>query len=133
MTSQQRPFRQIAVDQLADWIVRQGDDRWWTIDGDPTLTGQLDLPCPGDELAAVLRRNGPTVIVWDPERASAARGEQITADELDRFALPWPDETVPVTKNTGERALLLSWPGSSPEEWLLIEDRATARLNRAEA
>ncbi len=56
MSVLERPYYVLRPSELADWLDRE-PDTWWIIDGDPRLTGErIDLPCPGEELAELLRR-----------------------------------------------------------------------------
>ena len=57
------PHYEVAAGELAAWLEQQGEDRWWTVDGDPLLTGRLAFPCPADELAPELRKIGRPLLV----------------------------------------------------------------------
>jgi hypothetical protein len=46
MSLRDEPHYTIASSELASWLEMQGTDRWWSVDGDPLLTGRLSLPCP---------------------------------------------------------------------------------------
>src|SRR3954471_21222269 len=117
------PHFSIPSAALADWLEGQGVDRWWTVDGDPLLTGRLSFPCPADELAAELRRINRTLLVQDRRRPSSGRGEQVSARDLDGLVTrlrdnlhgdgktaPWADD----------RLLVLCWEDWGGE-WLLVE------------
>jgi len=119
---------------LADWIDKQGEDRWWNVDGDPFLMSHLFLPCPGDELSAELRRIGRPLTLHHPGEASGA-GSIANADQLDPFVRQLGDDELfrgeppDWAKN---RVLVLSWSGSG-NPWMLMEDRETTESNRRDA
>ncbi len=77
------PHFEIRSDALADWIDRQGEDRWWTVDGDPLLTGRIAFPCPGDELAAELRRINRRLLIRVRNGRPDADGREITSNDVD--------------------------------------------------
>ncbi|QEH36062.1 hypothetical protein OJF2_46200 [Aquisphaera giovannonii] len=127
----------IAASELASWIESQGTDLWWNVDGDPLLTGQLSLPCPGDELAEELRRIDRPLLVQDRRAAAQGGGEEISARELNDLVTrlgdnlhvrqgakrpPWADD----------RLFFLCWEGRA-DEWMLSEDRETTESIRADA
>jgi hypothetical protein len=99
---------------LADWIDSQ-PDCWWLVDGDPRLMGDVNFPCPSDELAPAIRRIGKDLLLYDKTPGSRAHGESIDTARLDQFA--------DVSKRRRRRTFLLSW-ADSDIEWLLIEDEA---------
>src|SRR5215469_8538628 len=86
MTIRNEPHYRISSSELAAWLVAQGTDRWWSVDGDPLLTDRLSLPCPADELAEELRRINRTLLVQDRRTPPSGRGEQIVARDLDGLA-----------------------------------------------
>ena len=55
---------------FADWIDQRGE-RLWTVDGEERISGALDLPCRGQELAALLRSSGGRLRLFGPEGADA--------------------------------------------------------------
>src|SRR5438477_562858 len=83
MSLREEPHFRIESSQLAEWLVKQGKDRWWNIDGDALLTGRLSFPVPGDELAAELLRVKRVLLVQDRRKVPSGRGELITARDLD--------------------------------------------------
>ena len=104
----------ITIEQLAGWLDEQGEDSYWTVDGDPLLGGRLSFPCPSDELAAELRKiNKGLLVVPPPEPPSEAGGP---TPELDDFV----DD-----KELGTRVLQLRWEDSD-SAWILIEDEETS-------
>ncbi|MFO0929604.1 MAG: hypothetical protein U0736_21670, partial [Gemmataceae bacterium] len=75
MSIRAEPHVTVSSAALAEWLERQGVDRWWTVDGDPLLTGRLSFPCPADELAAELRRVNRTLLVQDRRQPPLGRGQ----------------------------------------------------------
>jgi len=135
MSIQEDPHYELPAATLASWIERQGTDCWWNVDGDSYLTGRVAFPCPGDELAAALRRTDRSLLVLDKRRHSKARGEVIGEAELDELVKHLGDDSVWEGEKptwAENRILLLSWKGFH-EVWLLIEDRETTQTSRLEA
>ena len=95
---------------LASWVEDQGEDIWWSVDGDPLLNSRVMFPCPPDELAQELRKVNRPLLVSDPN--GAGHGEEVVPDDLSRL-LEREELGVPV--------LYMSWQGDS-NDWLLIED-----------
>jgi hypothetical protein len=126
MSIQDEPHFELPASALANWIERQGVDRWWSVDGEPFLTRLMPFPCPGDELAAELRRIDRPLLVFDKSRNPEARGQVIGEDKLDELVDRLGDDVT-----TANRLLYLSWKGSD-EPWLLVEDRETTESTRAE-
>ena len=133
MSLQDQPHFRIESTQLAEWLLRQGEDRWWNVDGDALLTGRLNFPAPSDELAAELRLTNRVLLVQDRRKAPSGRGELISAQELDPLASHFGDGgNGTALSGTGDRFLVLGWEGS-PEIWLLIEDEETTERSREDA
>ena len=135
MSLRSEPHYKISSSELAAWLEGQGTDRWWTVDGDPLLTGRLSLPCPADELAAELQRINRTLLVQDPRKPPSGRGEQIAAQDLDELVTRLGDnlqtnETMPAWAN--DRLLCLCWEDRG-DEWLLLEDEETTQRSREDA
>ena len=98
---------------LAAWLRARGAESWWSVDGDPDLTGAVDFPCTHEDLAAeVERRGGQPLVLHGPETGLDAR---VGPDEIDR---------VVSTDRAGNRVLQLSWADDG-DVWLLIEDKET--------
>lgn len=135
MSLQDQPHFRIESPQLAEWLLRQGEDRWWNVDGDAILTGRLNFPAPGDELATELRRINRVLLVQDRRATPSGRGELISAQELDPLVTRFGDgigSNGSAPSGTRDRFLVLGWEGS-PEEWLLIEDAETTERSREDA
>jgi hypothetical protein len=137
MSLRDEPHYQIASSELADWLERQGTDIWWSVDGDPSLIWRISFSCPADVLAAELRRINRPLLVRDRSNAPTARGQQITAQELDTLVSRLGDDvqmTVPDPRPAwmDERELYLAWPDRG-DEWMLIEDVLTTLAERREA
>lgn len=104
------PHYLVQADRLASWIEDQGEEIWWSVEGDPLLNSRVMFPCPPDELAQQLRKINRPLLVSDPN--GAGHGEEVVPDDLPRL-LEREELGVPV--------LYLSWQGDS-NDWLLIED-----------
>jgi hypothetical protein len=129
------PRYKIASSELAAWLEGQGMDRWWNVDGDPLLTGRLSFPCPGDELAAELRRINRTLLIQDRRKPSLGRGEQIVARDLDGLVTRlWENLQTNGTELswTKDRLFFLCWEDRG-DEWMLVEDEETTERSRADA
>lgn len=121
--------------ELAAWLERQGD-AWWTVDGDPLLTGLLPFPSPGDELATVLRRLNRPLLVQDRRAEPKGNGERIDSNELEELVTTFGNNIHMINGGprpawAGDRLFFLSWK-DSPGEWMLVEDRETAESNRTD-
>lgn len=108
------PHYRIEAFNLAAWLEDQGEEPWWTVDGDPILMSRLEFPAPPDELATELRKLGKPVLVADP--TGIAMGEEIVPDEIFR---------VVQSDDLGNRLLLLAWEDGTTD-WQLIEDEPTS-------
>jgi hypothetical protein len=120
------PNYEVSSSELAGWLEQQGADRWWSVDGDYVLGSLVSFPCPGDELAGVLRRLNRPLLLADKDQNPDARGQKIRAEDLDRLV-----DRLPSAGRVGEkadRALYFSWKGSD-NDWLLVEDDATSESN----
>jgi hypothetical protein len=104
------PHYLVQADQLALWVEAQGEETWWSVDGDPLLMSRVRFPCPPEELTEELRKINRPLLVSDPN--GAGHGEEVAPDDLSRL-LEREDLGVPV--------LYMSWQGDS-NDWLLIED-----------
>jgi hypothetical protein len=129
------PHYELPADELAAWLAAQGNDRWWSVDGDPLLTGRLYFPCPADELAAELRRIGQPLLVQARKEDMAAKGQRIDRDKLNELAGKIADnlhlirgEGLPAWSD--DRLLYLCWKEST-NDWLLCEDSEIAKQMQA--
>jgi hypothetical protein len=114
MSVRDKPHYVLPATTLARWVESQ-PDRWWSVDGDPRLTGLVDFPCPGEELAPALRKVGKDLLLYDKTPGSTAHGETVEAGRLKDLA---------DTSNRRRRmTYLLTW-ADSDEDWLLVEDEA---------
>lgn len=114
---QDGPHVEVHASELAAWLETQGGDCWWTVDGDPLLMGRLSLPCPGDELAAELRKINKPLLLADKKQDGAASERTISASDLDALV----DRLEPIS----DRVLYLCWKGSA-DDWMLLEDEETS-------
>jgi hypothetical protein len=135
MSLRDEPHYRIASSELAAWLEAQGTDRWWSVDGDPLLTGRVSFPCPADELAADLRRLNRMLLVQDSRQPPKGHGEQIGAPDLDALATRWGE----ILRTSGapplwasDRLFVLCWEDRS-DEWMLNEDLQTTESSRADA
>ena len=123
---------EISSTELAAWLERQGD-AWWSVDGDPLLTGLLAFPSPGEELAEVLRRLDRPLLVQDRRAEPKGKGERIDSTRLDELATILGNN-VHMTNGgakpawTHNRLFFFSWKGSQ-REWMLVEDSETGQLH----
>ncbi len=114
MSVKDKPHYTLPAAALASWIEKQ-PERWWSVDGDPRLTGLVDFPAPGDELAPVIRKIGQDLLVYDRTPASTAHGEVIDGDRLYDLA--------DVSNRRHQMTFLFSW-ADFDNDWLLLEDEA---------
>jgi hypothetical protein len=106
------PHYTVSATALADWI-ESHPERWWAVVGEDYLMGSLCFPCPGEELAPVIRKIGKNLLVFDKNRNDAAQGQLIQAEKL--------DDQVDIIGRRPRKVLLLSWVDSD-EDWLLEDD-----------
>lgn len=135
MSLQDASHYKIESSELADWLMNQGADRWWNVDGDPLLTGRLSFPVPSDELAAELRRINRMLLVQDRRKTPSGQGEQITVREMDALVTHMGDDVEIKGKTptwVKDRLFFLCWAGST-DDWLLVEDKETAERSREDA
>jgi hypothetical protein len=130
-----RPHYELPAHELAAWLEAQGDERWWSVDGDPLLTGRLDFPCPADELATESRQIGQSLLVQARLEETGAKGQRINRDKLDAIAVKIADSLHLIREGqlpswSGDRLLYLCWNGST-NDWLLCEDSEAAKEMRA--
>ena len=119
MGSNDWPQVEIASGEVADWLLTQGDECWWTVDGDPELTGRLMLPCPGDELADEFRRIDRPLLVLDPRGPTSAESSRA----FDSLAVPDGLDEDGNRLGYPGRVFVLRWKRESEgRDWLLIED-----------
>jgi len=123
MELQHGSYYEIAADELAKWLDDQGDEAYWTVDGDPVLSGRLSFPCPGDELAAALREIGSPLFVFDPADTGQLDKGIVDASRLGELVDEEELET---------RVLQLCWKDSN-RIWLLVEDEETSESEWREA
>lgn len=114
MVMKEKPHYTLPATSLAEWIEGQ-PDKWWSVDGDPTLTSLLDFPCPGDEIAPAIRKIGVNLLVQARDNAAEAHGDLIGRETLDTLT--------EMSKRRHQKILRLSW-ADSDIEWLLLEDEA---------
>jgi hypothetical protein len=128
------PHYEIPSRELATWLEQQGVDRWWNVDGDPLLTGNISFPSPADEVAAELRRIDRPLLVQAKKDDKAAKGQLAGKTKLDELVGTFADNfhipssgTIPAWAN--DRLFYLCWKGSA-YEWLLAEDSETTEQMR---
>ena len=82
----------------------------------------ISFPCRGVDLALALRKKGEPLLILDAGHpGSAAKGEQILADNVSQLAELDP---------SSNRVLELCWKrdGEQDDGWLLIEDKSIPHL-----
>lgn len=129
MSIRSEPHFEVPSSGLAEWIEKQGTTVWWNVDGDPLLTDRLTFPCPGDELADVLRRFDRPLLVQDPKKRPNANGQIIGNVEIDSLANVL-GSNVQYSGNkpawADDRIFCCCWKDSD-DEWLLTEDIETSK------
>jgi len=133
MSIREEPHFKITAADLAAWIEQQGADRWWSVDGDPLLTGRIFVPAPGDELAEDLRKINRVLLVWDKHQRPDSRGQRIGPSDLDGLVNRLGDDIPPGPDRPlwcDNRILNFCWEGKDID-WDLIEDlETTERIRR---
>lgn len=123
----ERPRFEVDPKLLADWLVLQDEDRWWSVDGDPFLSGHIAMPCTAEELAALLRRVDVPLLIHDPRERDTSKGQPLTTlAELDALCRRLgDDERLPEGADRpiwfDNRFLAFCWKNRGGA-WLLIED-----------
>jgi hypothetical protein len=127
------PHFELPSAELAKWLEQQPADRWWTVDGDPLLTGRLSFPCPGDELATELRKINKPLLVSAKEEMTDAHGQLIQAEKLDDLVelAPYRLGDLSNLELKYYRWLSFCWKGSEID-WELVEDLETSEESRRE-
>jgi len=114
MSIRQAPHFRLQPQVLANWLDRQDSLSWWSVDGDPILTERLHFPCPGDELAAELRKILRPLLVLAPGNEQIPPQRELEERELDQLSK---------VDDLRDRALQLCWEDADPEiDWVLSED-----------
>lgn len=108
----------VDVANLADWLVREGGDRLWTVDGEPEIAGTLRLPCEASALAELLKKLGGRLRVFGPQD-SLDLGSGNLGDLADT--------------EDGGVVLEVAWMADSEpgEHWLLVEDTLAEEAQQA--
>lgn len=126
----ERPHFELAPKTLAAWLMDQGTDRWWSVDGDPFLSSLIAMPCPADELAELLERIDKPLLIHDPKERDTSRGQRIERwEELNGLCLRLRDNEK-IEPSEGQppwlenRFFALCWKNRN-DAWLLIEDLET--------
>jgi hypothetical protein len=114
------PHFRVPVCELATWLDQQDEKSWWSVDGEPFLTERISFPCPGHELAHVLKRFDKTLLLLDPRERSEVRGDELSAGQLDEIAY---------VDKQGDRAFQFCWEDGPDVDWILFEDREIGRLS----
>lgn len=99
----------VSAHALASWLEKNAAGAYWSVDGDPLLTSQLDFPCPTEEIVGKLRWLGGQMFV---------RG----SGEIEECVIQ--GSPAPGDDNGKEsRTFYLRWKGQdSTKEWVLFED-----------
>ena len=105
---------------LATWLDGQGDDCWWSIDGDIMLMERVSFPCPGGDLASKIREIGKPLLLLLLDDKPDPVGDEVSVDELDKLAH---------VHEGGDRAFALCWEDDKTDtDWVLVEDKEIARI-----
>ena len=132
MSIRDEPHFTITAADLATWIEQQGADRWWTVDGDPLLTGRIPYPAPGDEVAEDLRKINRVLLVRDKHERADSRGQRIGPSDLDGLVRRLGDDFPPGLERPlwcEDRILNCCWEGKDIDGDL-IEDLETTERER---
>jgi len=105
---------------VARWLESQ-PGTWWFVDGDPYLTGKMDVPCPAEELADALADEEKTLVVISEQ----SLGDSDSLTKVDQF-VGLVDHVKPQDPSSN-RVWLCRWQDSD-DEWLLVEDQEAAKL-----
>ena len=128
------PHYEIPSTELAIWLEQAGPASWWNVDGDPLLTGRVSFPCPTDELAPELRKIARPLLVQAHDDDPDANGQVIGADQISRvvdtFGSNLQTSGLP-SDWANNQVFYFCWKGS-PHEWMLAEDRVTAKQFEAD-
>ena len=134
MRLKKKPHYKLHCRELARWLEQQGDDCWWSVDGDPLLMGRVSFPCPSGELADVLKRYDKQLLVQD--KSARAQGQVITFEQLGALASRagrYRDRTFTFEWEQHPKYLSASLGGGIAGEWYLIEDHETAKSEKRES
>ena len=107
------PYFLLSNSEFANWIDNKGEGQWWSVDGDPLLTGRVNFPCPGDELLAAVRKVNKNVLVFDKQLRHDTTGQPISWGQVDDLV---------IEDDVGSRVLQLCWKDAASADWLLLED-----------
>jgi hypothetical protein len=102
---------------FADWLVSKGEDRLWTVDGEPRLAGFLSLPCTARELADQLRSHQNAKL-----RLFASGERPPIVAEIDEY----------VGQEDGTQVLEVAWVQDTVlgEHWMIAEDKLAEEAKR---
>jgi hypothetical protein len=131
------PHYQIASADVAAWLVEQGGERWWNVDGDPLLTGRMTFPCPASLLAKELSTINRPLIVQARNEDAEAKGQPVGKEKLDQVVVFFTRKRQQgsyglLPTSPADRRLHLCW-SDSLFEWTLSEDsRVTQWMQVAE-
>lgn len=123
----EQPHFEVDSRMLARWLLDQGGDRWWSVDGDTFLSGLKAMPCTAEELAELLDRVDKPLLVHDPKERPTSRGQRLeNVAQLDDLYLLLRDNERVAKGEAGpiwldNRFFAFCWK-SRDVTWLLIED-----------
>ena len=111
------PHYEIPSPALADWLLEQGEEQWWNVDGDPLLTGRMTFPCPAGPLARELRKINRPLLVQAKKGDAEAKGQVIGKDRLNEVVGHFAENLHvsgegQMPKWSGDRLVYLCWKGT---------------------
>lgn len=108
-------FRPISSQDFANWLRSNVPNRLWSVDGEETLSAQLDFPCSTEELAATFHKINQVLQIQVPDFIEGLSKMMLNSAILHFPVSPGnPDQFI---------SFSLYWEGQGPEDaWVLSED-----------
>lgn len=107
----------VDASDLARWLLSRGEDRLWTVDGEPLLAGILSLPCTARELAEGLDQHRQGRL-----RLFAPMGSAPDSPQIDKY----------VDQEGGTHSFEVAWllDGVAGQRWVIAEDELAEEAER---
>jgi hypothetical protein len=115
----------LPLHELVKWLHDQ-PNTWWSVDGDPLLSGRISFPCPADELADELQRIGKDLVLILPDETVTPPGAAMPKilDQVSRSPADFD----------GDRLLAFGWANAREAlPWFLLEDTRAAAIHSGAA